>query len=213
MANPTDAAVSSFPPLVSKLHSSGSYHVVQAGTAANPPKYHQPCYMPQLLHVPKGMEAFLWLNENSGKEFIGVYRMGQLMSGHNENVLHGSITGLIMDEVLGAAATLTARQLSGQLNLAFMTRNLLTTYLRPVIVPNDLVVVAKVTGVERFRTEMDKVKDIEILGTLYLLKDWVKWREATDNGKDAKEPVALAKGRAEFSKVDMDQHMKRASKL
>lgn len=207
------SAVSAFDsPLLSSLFNSGNYIPVLGGTKSDPPSYHHPFCMPRHLFIDQGIEACVWLNAKDGSEFIGVYRAGRKMSGHTPTTMHGGSTGLMMDEVLGAAATTTARVVSGRDDLAFMTRNLLTSYLRPVVVPNDLVVFARVSGVHKFKTEMDKVKDIEINANLFYLKDFTAWREAVARGDTAvKEPVILAKGRAEFAKVDLSAHLKRAA--
>ena len=194
------------------LLASEKYAVVMSGTSASPPAYHHEFIVANRFFVPGCIDATVWLNHKKGDEFVGLYRAGKLASGHTPTVMHGAVQGFMFDEILGAAATTMARVVTGNPELAFMTRNLLTQYLRPVMIPNDLVVHARVTNVEGLK-DIDKVRDIEILGSLYQLKDWVAYREALARGEAAVEPKPLAKGRAEFAKVDLSSHLKRAQKL
>lgn len=193
-------------PYLEKLLGAG-YNPVMAGTSESRPPYHHDFILPHRLFVPGALDAVLWLLEPTGKELVGVYRAGQLVSGHTPQVMHGSMQAFVFDETTGAAATMCARLISGRSDLAFMTRNLLTTYLRPIIVPSDIVVVARVTNLEALKN-IDLVKDIEILAEIFRLDDWVAHREG-----QAGEPKPLARGRAEFSKVDLSKHLERAAKM
>ncbi|KAI9005679.1 hypothetical protein DFJ74DRAFT_712713 [Hyaloraphidium curvatum] len=199
-------------PLLNELLSSGAYTVVLAGTATKPPDYRNHSHMAYRLFAKDGLEAMIWLLERNGKDFLGIYRCGSLLSGHRADIIHGSATALMFDEVLGSAATMTAHLVSGNRSLAYLTRNLTTSFFRPALVPNDFVVHARITNPVRTE-DVPGAKTITIEGALYPLSDFVSWRKALSDGADVPEPKPLARGSADFSRVDLGERIARAAKL